>query len=92
MNVNPSVLENKVVPLLNYALRYEGAWGSGCINPHFVDLGSFTPWPSYPRGKSPRYTLDRRYSGPQNRSGRRGEEKILDPTGTGTPISRSSSQ
>jgi hypothetical protein len=29
--------------------------------------------------------------GPQSRSGRRGEEKILDPTGTGTPTSRPSS-
>jgi hypothetical protein len=29
--------------------------------------------------------------GPQNRSGRRGEEKILDPTGTRTSTSRSSS-
>jgi hypothetical protein len=25
------------------------------------------------------------YNGPQSRSGRRGEEKILDPTVTGTP-------
>jgi hypothetical protein len=29
--------------------------------------------------------------GPQSRSGRRGEEKILDPTGTRTPTSWSSS-
>jgi hypothetical protein len=28
-------------------------------------------------GKSPRYPLDRRLGGPQNQSGRRGEEKIL---------------
>jgi hypothetical protein len=33
-------------------------------------------------GKSPRYPLDRRLGGPQGRSGRHGEEKILDPTGT----------
>jgi hypothetical protein len=46
---------------------------------------SFTPLPLYPRGKSPRYPLDRRLDGPQSRSGRRGEEKILDPTGTRTP-------
>jgi hypothetical protein len=32
-----------------------------------------------PRGKSPRYQLDRRWDGPQSRSGRR-EEKILNPT------------
>jgi hypothetical protein len=28
--------------LTNYALRHEGVWGSGCINPHFLDLG--TSW------------------------------------------------
>jgi hypothetical protein len=32
-------------------------------------------------GKSPRYPLDRRLGGPQSQSGRRGEEKNLDPTG-----------
>jgi hypothetical protein len=39
----------------------------------------------------PRYPLDRRLGGPQSRSGRRGEGKILDPTGTRTPTLRSSS-
>jgi len=29
----------------------------------------------YPREKSPRYPMDRRFSGPQNRSGHGGEEK-----------------
>jgi hypothetical protein len=43
---------------------------------------NFTPRPLDPRGKSPRYPLDRRLGGPQSRSGRFGEEKILDPTGT----------
>jgi hypothetical protein len=43
---------------------------------------SFTPRPLCPRGKRPRYPLDRRLGGPQNRYGERGEEKILDPTGT----------
>jgi hypothetical protein len=52
---------------------------------------SFTPLPPYPRGKNPRYPLDRRLGGPQNRSGRRGEEKILDSNGTRTPTPRSSS-
>jgi hypothetical protein len=35
-----------------YPLRHEGVWGSGCIDPHFLDLGnswgyavSFTPRP-----------------------------------------------
>jgi hypothetical protein len=77
---------------------HEGVWGSGCIGPHFLDLGttwgwvvSFTPPSLYPRGKSPRSLLDRRLDGPQSRSGRRGEEKILDPTATRTPTPRSSS-
>jgi hypothetical protein len=72
--------------------------GSGCIDPHFLDLGTswrwvvnFTPRPLYPRGKSLRYPLDRRFGGPQSRSGRFGEKKILDPTETRTPIPRSSS-
>jgi hypothetical protein len=49
--------------------------GSGCIDPHFIDLGTiwrwvvnFTPRPLYPRGKSPGYPLDRRLGGPQCRS------------------------
>jgi len=36
---------------------------------------SFTPWPLYSRGKSPQYPLDMRFDGPQNLSGRGGEEK-----------------
>jgi hypothetical protein len=35
-------------------------------------------------GESLRYPLDRRVGWPLSRSGRRGEEKILDLTGTGT--------
>jgi hypothetical protein len=72
--------------------------GSGCIDSHFLDLGTswrwvvnFTPRPLYPQGKSPQYPLDRRLGGPQNRSGRFGEVKILTPTGTRTPTPRSSS-
>jgi hypothetical protein len=68
------------------------AYGSCCIDSHIFDLGTswrwvvnFTPWPFYFRGKSPRYPLDR-LGGPQSRSGRSGEEKILDPTGTPTPL------
>jgi hypothetical protein len=41
---------------------------------------SFKLLPLYPRGKCPRYALDRRLDGPQNRSRRYGEVKILDPT------------
>jgi hypothetical protein len=70
--------------LTNWALRHVCVWGTGCIAPHYLDLVtrwrgvvSFTPLPLYPRGKSPRYPLDRRQSGPQSRSGRRGEQKNL---------------
>jgi hypothetical protein len=59
--------------------------GSGYIEPNFLDLGTswrwvvrFTLLPLYPRGKSPRYPLDRRLGAPQNQSGQRGEEKILE--------------
>jgi hypothetical protein len=48
------------------------------------------PGPLYPRGKSPRFPLGRRLSGPQKLSGRRGEEKNLTSTGTRTPTSRPS--
>jgi hypothetical protein len=35
-----------------------------------------------PPGKKTRYPLERGLGGPQSRPGRRGGEKILDPTGT----------
>jgi hypothetical protein len=69
--------------LTNEALRHEGVWGSGCIDQHFLDLalvggewsasrsGLFTPGTHWIGG-----LVD-----PQSRSGRRGEEKNLDPTG-----------
>jgi hypothetical protein len=44
----------------------------------------FTLHPLYPRGKGPRYPLDRRLGGPQSRSALYGEGKILDRTGTRT--------
>jgi hypothetical protein len=65
-----------------------GKWMYRCIDPHFLHLCtslrwvvSFMPWPLYPR-----YPLYRRLGGPQSRSGRHGELKILDPTRTRTPI------
>jgi hypothetical protein len=36
-------------------------------------VDSFTRLPLYPRGKSPRFPLDRRLGGPQSQSGRHGE-------------------
>jgi hypothetical protein len=92
-------MKNFPMCLTNYALRHEGVWGSGCIKQPFPDIGiswrrvvRFATRPPYPRGKSPRYSLDRRLGEPQNRSGRREEEKILDATGTQIPTPRSSSQ
>jgi hypothetical protein len=38
-----------------------------------------------PPEKNPRYSLDRRLGGPQNRSGRCGEEKRLAHSGNPTP-------
>jgi hypothetical protein len=68
--------------------------GSGCIDPHFLDLCtswrwvvSFTTRQLYPRGKRSRYPLDRRLGEPQSRSRQHGKEKILDPSGTRTPAS-----
>jgi hypothetical protein len=84
--------------LINYALRHGGVWGSGCVDPHFLDLGnrwrwvvSFTSLPLYLQGKSPRYPMNRSLGRPQSRSGRRREEKILDPIGTRTSTPWSSS-
>jgi hypothetical protein len=68
--------------LTNQALRHEGVWGSGYIDPHLLDLGtswrwmvSFTPLSLYPRGKSPRCLFHSRLGRPQSRSGWRGEKK-----------------
>jgi hypothetical protein len=73
--------------LTNWALRHEDVWGSGCRGPRFLDLGTSWRWvvsfisrPLYPLRNRPRDPLDRRLGGPLNRSGRRGEEKILAPT------------
>jgi hypothetical protein len=52
---------------------------------------SFTPWPLFPGRKKPRYALNKRLDGSQNMSGRHGEEKILDRSGTRTPTPRPSS-
>jgi hypothetical protein len=45
---------------------------------------SIKPQRLYPRGRSPRFSLERRLGGPQSRSGRRGEVKIHYPTGAQT--------
>jgi hypothetical protein len=65
----------KTYPVLNWAPHHEDVWGSGDIAPCVPNVGtrcwwgvSFTPWPVYPRGKSPRYSLN-------GRLGSGGEEK-----------------
>jgi hypothetical protein len=57
-------------------------WGVEVQLQAFFDLDtrrrwvvSFTPRPLYPQGKCPWYPLDRRLCGPQNRTGRGGEDK-----------------
>jgi hypothetical protein len=77
------------------ALRHDDVWGSGCIDPRILDLGTswrwvitFTPQLLYSRGKSLWYTSDRRLDGPQNRSGWRREEKNIAPNGTRAPSTR----
>jgi hypothetical protein len=59
--------------------RRVGKWRYSC---NFLDIGtrwrwvlSFTPLLLYPRGRSPRYPLDRRLGGPQNQYGHCGVDK-----------------
>jgi hypothetical protein len=74
--------EGKAVPVLYWLStmpwRHIGEWR---YNSTILYLGtrwrllvSFTPLPLYPRGKSPRYPLDRRLGGPQSLSGHCGVE------------------
>jgi hypothetical protein len=77
--------------LTNWALRHEGVWRNGCIDPHFLDLGSswkrvvtFTPRPLYPLGKNPgTHCIWGRVG---SRVGLNDVKKILDPIGTRTEI------
>jgi hypothetical protein len=83
------------VPVLNWfnTTPWRRIGVSGCIDPHLLELGtsytwvvSFMPPAALPPEKEPlRYSLYRRLCGPKSRSGKRGEEKILDTTGIRTP-------
>jgi hypothetical protein len=60
MRHNMQVKVKLFLCLTNQALRHEGVWGSGCIDPHFLDIGttwrwvvSFTPRPLYPGERAP---------------------------------------
>jgi hypothetical protein len=56
-----------------------------CLSQHKLEVSGQLHAPAaLPRGKSPPYPLDRRVGGPNDRSGRHGEVKILAPTGTRT--------
>jgi hypothetical protein len=73
--------------LTNYAVRHENVWGSEdthfSLPRYYMEVSE---WSASRPGqvKSPRYPLDMRSGGSQSRSGRRGEQKILDRTGTRT--------
>jgi hypothetical protein len=95
----PPIMIHSTKQTMNiFPFDHDDLWRTGSIHPCFLDLDtgrrwvvSFGPRPLYTWEKSCRYPLDRRLDGPQDRSGWRGEEKILDHTGIWTPTSRSSS-
>jgi hypothetical protein len=76
--------------LINEAICHLNVWWSGCIDPHFLVLGTNWRWVGsfMLRGKWP---LDRRLGRPQSWSGRYGGEKILDSTEARTPTAFSQS-
>jgi hypothetical protein len=76
----------------------EDVLGSGCIDPHFLCLNtswrrviSLKPWPLYAWGKEPLIPTGEEISWAQSWSGWHGEVQIIDPTGTQTATSWSSS-
>jgi hypothetical protein len=83
--------KGKVAPVLSklstMPWRRMGEWmyRSTYSWPNWRWAVSFTARPLYPRGNSPRYPLDRRLGGPQNRSGRGEIKENLDPPGIPTP-------
>jgi hypothetical protein len=54
----------------HHYLMTDGGIASRCLGSgtRWRWVASFTFWPFYPRGKSPRYPLDRRLGGPRSRS------------------------
>jgi hypothetical protein len=76
----------------HYVMKTSGKWRYSST---ILDLGTrwrlvvgITLRPFYPRGKGPRYTLDRRLGGPQRRSGRCGVQKNLAPAGIRIPAAQ----
>jgi hypothetical protein len=83
----------KVVPVFTWLSttprRRMGEWKYTSTN---LELGNIWWWvvsfkarPLYPRGRSPRYPLNKTMDGPQIWSGRRREEKYLTPNTTRAP-------
>jgi hypothetical protein len=72
LNLSTCLIKHYTIKTYGWVDVYSTSWRS---------VVSFKHRPLYPRGKSPRYTLDRRPGGPQSQSGRRGGEKILPPPG-----------
>jgi hypothetical protein len=85
-------VKDKVVPVLNEVSTAPWRRTGECRYSSIIldvrtrrrRVVSFTHLTLYPRGKSPRYPLDRGLGGPQSRSGRRGVETNLLP-GIRTP-------
>jgi hypothetical protein len=80
--------------LTNLALRHEDVWGSGCIDPHFLDLGtswrwvvSFAPLPLYPRERAPTTHFIGCWVDPRAGLDDMEKWKIVYPKGTRTPAS-----
>jgi hypothetical protein len=68
---------NLTLCLAKYEIHHEGVWGSGRIDPYFLDISISWRWvvSFMPRPRYPQYPLDRRLGGPQSRFGQRGEKK-----------------
>jgi len=67
--------------------------GVEILEPHILNLGtrwrwvvSFTPWPLYSLGKSPRYPLGRRLCGQQSPCSRVAKRKISAPLDNRIPV------
>jgi hypothetical protein len=67
--------KDKVLPVRDNESQHEGVRKK--LGNKWKLKDSVMSRPFYPKGKIPRYTLDRRLSGPQRRSGHCEEEKYL---------------
>jgi hypothetical protein len=86
LSINCTKVRQSYTCALNKHQAMKAYWGSRCIAPRILDLGtrwrwvaSFMPRPLYPQGMSPWYPLDRRVGRPQSQSWRGGEENNSKP-------------